>query len=435
MKKLCVFFLAAIIFAAVSSITVAADTHSDMPDLTLANSVYVYNLESGLEVCSKNPEEPTPPAGTAKLMTAIIAYEYYKDDFSRVITVPEEAVKMTVGNSIDLSAGEEVTVDELLTALIAGGANDAANTFAIEIAGDIESFCDMMNQKAVEIGAHNTVYKNACGIDSDAMVTTAKDTSLIVAYAYKLPGFREYASVTRYVMEKTNKSSRRVIHNRNYLLSTHIETKYYDPDAIGMNTGFTQNGGFCTVSVAEKGGLTYIFVVMNAVKDANGDNSSFYIISDLIDWTLKSFGYITVLDPSTIVREVPVSLAKNVDYVIVSPESKVEYFLPLDTDVSSEISYEINLDSKVLTAPIYEGQKVGTIDVVYKGSTIAAVSLVTKNNISASTFLRMLDYCKNLLKSRQVKIALTVFAILFVSYLILSYIQFTRSHKNKNRRK
>ncbi|MBQ7821966.1 MAG: D-alanyl-D-alanine carboxypeptidase [Clostridia bacterium] len=430
MRRFCTFLLAAIIFAAISSITVAA-----VPDLSLADAVYVYNTDSGLEVHSKNADKLTPPASTVKLMTAIIAYEHYRGTFDTVITVPEKAVDMTVGNNIGLVAGEEVTVDELLTALIAGGANDAANTFAIEIAGDLDSFCDMMNAKAAEIGAVNTVYKNASGIDKEGMVTSAKDVALISAYAYKLSGFREYAGITRYVMDATNKSKQRVIHNRNYLLSYHIEPKYYDSDAIGMNSGFTQEGGFCTVTAAESNGLTYIIVIMNAEKDDNGDNSSFYMASKLIDWATSSFGYMTVLDPNTIVREVPVSLAKNVDYVIVSPQDKVEYFLPLSTDVSTEITYKMRLDSDTLTAPIYEGQKVGNVDVEYKGKTIATVALVTKNNVSASTILRLLDYIKNLLKSSQVRIAIGIFVALFVSYLLLSYVQFRRMHKKNNNKR
>lgn len=431
MKKTYIFLLTAILFAVVCSITVIADS-SDIGDLTLAESVYVYNTDSTLGIYSKNAETPVAPASSAKLMSAIIAYEYYSDDFSRTITVSQQAIDETEGNNIGLVPGEEVTVDNLLTALIAGGANDAANTFAIEIAGSIEAFCELMNAKAKEIGAVNTVYKNACGLDEAGMLTTAKDTALITAYAYKLSGFREYAMVTRFVMDKTNKSGTRVIHNRNYLLSTHIERKYYDPDAIGMNSGYTKEGGFCTISAAEKDGLTYIFVIMGAKKDENGDNASFYIASRLIDWATSNFGYINVLDPGLIIHEIPVRLAKNVDYVIASPENKLDYFLPLDTVVSAEITYNINVESKELTAPIYEGQTVGTVDVIYKGETIASVPLITKSSVSSSTFLRALDYCGNLLKSRQVRIALIIFAILFVSYLLLSYAQFRRAYKNKN---
>ncbi len=434
MKKFCICLLTAILLAVISSITVFASA-PDFPELELAGSVYVYNTDSGIGMYEKNAEELIAPASSVKLMTAILAYEYYSDNFETVITVPEEAVDITVGNNIGLKAGEEVSVKELLTALIAGGANDAANTFAIEIAGSLDEFCELMNEKAKETGANNTVYKNADGIDAVGMVTTAKDTALITSYAYKLPGFREYASITRYVMEKTNKSERRVIHNRNYLLSTHIEPKYYDPDAIGMNSGFTQEGGFCTVCAAEEDGLTYIFVIMGAAKDKNGDNSSFYTASKLIDWATSSYGYMNVLDPAAIVQEIPVRLAKNVDYVIASPENKVEYFLPLDIDIENEISYDIRLEAEELTAPIYEGQSVGVIDVIYDSQVISSVDLITRNSVKASTILRLLDYLRNLLKSRQVRIALAVFAILFASYLFLSYIQFKRAYKKRNRRR
>ncbi len=421
MKKISILFLAAIIFAAISSISVTA-----APDLSLSDAVYVINTDSGVAICAKNEEKLTPPTSTVKLMTAIIAYEQYKDKLDTLITVSDEAIDATTGNNIGLVAGEQVSADALLRALIAGGANDAANTLAFEISGSLEAFCELMNSKAAELGAVNTTYKNASGIDADGMLTTAKDVALISAYAYKLAGFREYASVTRYVMDPTNKSRERVIHNRNYLLSYHIEPKYYDPDAIGLNSGFTQAGGFCTVTAAEKNGLTYIIAIMNAKKDENGDNSSFYTASELIDWATSGFGYKVVLDPGTIVHEMPVRLAKNVDYVIASPKEKVEYFLPTDTDIATEISYKMHFEDETLTAPIYEGQTVGTIDVIYKDAIIATVPLITKNNVSASTLLRLLDYINNLLKSNQVRIAIGIFAVLFASYLLLSYMQFRR---------
>lgn len=434
MKRCYIFLITAILLAVISSTTVyAAD--KELPDTTLARAVYVYNTDSGIGLFSKNEKEAVAPASSVKIMTAIIAYEHYQNDFDKIITVPKEAIDITVGNNIGLTPGEEVSVRELLVALIAGGANDAANTFAIDIAGSLDAFCDLMNKKAEEIGALDTVYKNACGIDSEGMVTTAKDTALITAYAYKLSGFREYAMITRYVMDKTNKSAERVIHNRNYLLSTHIERKYYDPDAIGMNSGYTQEGGFCTVCAAEEDGLTYIFVILGAAKDENGNNSSFNMASKLIDWAVDSYGYVNVLDPGEVVYEVPVRLAKNVDYVIVSPQTKLEYFLPLDTVIKNEISYEMHLDEKELTAPLYEGQVIGKIDVIYQSETIASAELITKNSVSASTFLRMLDYLKNLFKSKQVRVALIVFAILFVSYLFLSYVQFRNSYRNRSNRK
>ncbi len=434
MKKILIIFTAAILFAASLLTNTSALDEPDSVNLALTKYVHILSVDSGLTVFEKNADELIPPASAVKIMTAIIAYEHFDGKFDTVLTVSEEAVDATEGNSIGLEAGEEVTVDELLTALIAGGANDAANVFAFEISGSIESFCELMNEKAKEIGAESTVYENTGGIDSDGMHTTARDTSLIAAYAYKLPQFAKYAGVTRYVMPATNMSTQRVVHNRNYLLSTHIERKYYDKNAIGLNSGYTQLGGHCVVTATEKNGLTFIITVMGGGRDDKGDNVAFYVASELIEWANDSFGYITVLNPDSIVREIPVALAKDVDYVIASPENKVDYFLPLDTDVESEISYEMRLDRDTMTAPIYEGQRAGEIDVMYEGEVIATVPLVTKNNVRASSLLRALDYLKNLLKSRQVKITLTVFAVVFTAYLILSYVAFTRRRRRNRRR-
>lgn len=422
---------AAILFAAFSVSTFADAKLPDIDSLSKLKALSVYSVDSMIELYGSNENMTVAPGATVKLMTAILALEHFDGRLDETITVGDAAVKETVGTSLGLIAGETLSVKELLTALIVGGANDAALVFAHEIAGSTDEFCKLMNEKAKAIGADDTVYKNPCGIDADGMKTTASDTAKIAVYAYKLSGFKETASITRFVMSATNKSGKRVVHNRNYLLSTNIELKYYDSCAIGMNTGYTANSGFCTVSAAEKDGLSYIFVVLGGIKDENGDNSSFYAVSELISETLGSFGYVTVLDAGSILRELPVALAKNVDYVTVAPEYKVDYFLPLDIDISTEITYEPHYYNDTLTAPIHEGQQVGSIDIIYKGETISTVPIVTVNNVSASSFLRALDYLKNLIKSRQIRILLIVFAVLFSAYLMLSYIDYRRRRKKR----
>ena len=208
MKKFFVILAAAILFAAVLLTNTSALDMPDSPNLTLTRYAHILNIDSGLTVYEKNADEPIAPASAVKIMTAILAYEHFDGRFDTVLTVSNEAVDATEGNSIGLVAGEEVTVDQLLTALIAGGANDAANVFALEISGSIEAFIELMNKKAAEIGATSTTYENVSGIDSEGMRTTARDTSLIAAYAYKLPEYAKYAGVTRYVMPATNKSGK-----------------------------------------------------------------------------------------------------------------------------------------------------------------------------------------------------------------------------------
>lgn len=421
---------AAILFAALLVPVFATD---DTPDTTLAGSVCVYNTDASLAVFTKNADMQTMPAATAKIMTAILAFEHFADDTQKMITVSEEAVKISKGNKIGFLPGEEVSVQTLLTALISGGANDAANIFALTISGSIDAFCEKMNQKARELGAVNTVYKNPCGLDEEGMTTTAYDVALISEYAYKLPGFVEYSMIDRYFIPETNLSAKRECYNRNHLVSIWIQNKYYNKNAIGLNAGSTELGGACTVSAVEKEGLTYIIVVMNAKEDENGDNSSYYIASDLINWAPDNFGYKTVLDPSNLLIEIPVNLGRKADYVIASPKTKAEYFLSNSVDIKNDISYKTSVTEKTLTAPVYEGQTVGYVDVIYENKTIATVDLVAKNNVNASTWLKLLDYIKNLLKSRQVKIAIVVFVLLFISYLLLSYMHFVRTHKNKRK--
>ncbi len=427
--KLC-FLAAAILFAALS-ITISAENDLGV-DLSLAKSVCVLNTDSGLVILSKAADSPTQPVGSAKIMTAILAFEHYKGNFDEVITIPEEATEISAGYMLGLVPGEELSVDVLLRALVAGGANDAANVLALEIAGSIDAFCEMMNKKAAELGAVNTVFKNANGLDAEGATTTAKDVALIAEYAYRIPEFTEYSMIYRYDAPDYPNGDARSISNRNFLLHTRVAQQYYNPKAIGLNHGSTDLGGYCTITCTENDGLTYIIVVMNATEDENGDYASFHIASDLINKVPSRFGYKTVLDANSLLIEVPVKLGKNADYVIASPKTKAEYFLENSVDVQSEISYKTTLTKEILTAPVHEGETVGSVDVIYRNETIATVDLVAKSTVSASTTLRFFDYAKKLLKTKQAKIAIAVFAVLFISYLILSYMNFVRTHKNKH---
>ena len=120
------------------------------PPVILAETAVVIDAKTGQVLYDKNMNEQRYPASTTKLITALLALENL--DLSQTVTIDAET-PFTEGSRIYLLEGEQVTVEQLLYALLLESANDAAVALGKEIAGSIPAFAEMMNKKAVELGA------------------------------------------------------------------------------------------------------------------------------------------------------------------------------------------------------------------------------------------------------------------------------------------
>ena len=129
-----------------------------------AKSAIGIETSSGEIFYSKNIDKTLPMASTTKIMTAIIALERGK--LTDTVKVNRGAVGIE-GSSIYLFEGETLTLENLIYALMLESANDAAAAIAIHIGGSIESFVDMMNDKAKKLGLLNTHFDNPHGLDSE----------------------------------------------------------------------------------------------------------------------------------------------------------------------------------------------------------------------------------------------------------------------------
>ena len=205
----------------------------------------------------KEADFPVPMASTTKIATAIAVLEALP--LERVITVPEEAVG-TEGTSAYLKAGEQLTVRDLLHALLLASANDAAVTLAVACDGSVEAFADRMNALARELSLKSTHFENPHGLPAEGHYTTARELALLSAYAMHNPHFREIVSKKSYVCKTSEQT--RAFRNHNKLLS-------FSKDALGIKTGFTKTSGRCLVGAAERDGVLLISVTLSAPNDWN----------------------------------------------------------------------------------------------------------------------------------------------------------------------
>ncbi len=389
---------------------------SEPPEAEKAIGAYLYNFENDTTLYSLREDARLYPASTVKIMTGILAIEALGDTPEATITVTKDMLYKVVGNNIGLEEGEIVTVDDMLHALLVNGANDAAQVLAIHIAGSVDAFVTMMNDKAQRLGAYNTYYTNPTGMHNDAMITSVSDTADIAKYAYSLPRFVEITSVPKYVMDATNKNDYRNLFNRNSQLSKYYDTRYYYPDSLGMNAGYTVQGGYNIVSVARKENLTYLAIVMNAEGTEEGVYS-YMGANALLSWAFEAYGYREVLSASERICEMDVELSSTVDYVTLVPAASIVKYLPTDVDPSS-IAVSYNTFDEKLTAPVEAGQVCGIVTVTAGGEILGSADLIATTSVTRSEFLFFLQRTKAFTDSRFFK-ATVVFMILFSTAYIL----------------
>lgn len=220
-----------------------------------AESAIVIEASGGNVIFEKDADTRRPMASTTKIMTALVALE--AGDTSREVTVPSGAVGIE-GSSVYLETGDKLSLDDLVWALMLESANDAAAAIAINVAGSVDAFAELMNAKAKEIGLENTHFTNPHGLDNEEHYTTARDLAKLAVHALSNQKFREIVSTYRHNITVGDETR--------YLLNHNKMLRLYD-GAIGVKTGYTKRSGRCLVSAAERNGVTLVAVTLNAPDD------------------------------------------------------------------------------------------------------------------------------------------------------------------------
>ena len=231
-----------------------------MPD-TVGEAWIMMDASTGQILYEKNAYRKMYPASITKIMTALLAVEY--GDFNDTIIMSEEAVLgIEPGSSnIALDVGEEITFEDAMYAVLLVSANEAAWAVAEDIAGSLDNFATMMNEKAEELGCVNTHFVNSHGLHDEDHYTCPYDMALITQEALKYDKFREITATTHYVIPPTNlQEEERNLWQNNKLI---MEDSYqYYEYCEGGKTGFTDEARGTFVAWAKKGDVELIFVTM-----------------------------------------------------------------------------------------------------------------------------------------------------------------------------
>ena len=231
------------------------------PEVSAAAAVLV-DLRSGQTLFALAPAERRPVASLTKIMTAYLVLS--ETSPSEVVTVSDRAANVTaVGVAgLGLVAGEQVTIRDLLYALLLQSANDAAVALAEHVAGTVESFVVLMNETAARLGLTRTRFASPSGLDN-AGYSTAREMARLTRAAFAREGFADIVATSTYSIPAPGGEDR-VIQNRNALLWLYA-------GATGVKTGFTTPAGFCIVGTAERDDRRLLVVVLGEPREAFSD--------------------------------------------------------------------------------------------------------------------------------------------------------------------
>ena len=304
-----------------------------------AQSAVLIEAESGDVILNQSAHLPLPMASTTKIMTALVALELASPETK--ITVDASAVGVE-GSSIYLIENEQLTLEQLLYALLLESANDAAVAIAIGLCGSVESFADEMNRKATELGLKQTHFTNPHGLDHEEHFTTAYELAMITRAALQNQLFEQIVSTRKTTIPHAGIAGNRLLVNHNKLL------RMYD-GCIGVKTGFTKRSGRCLVSAAERDGVTLIAVTLNAPDDWN-DHSS------LFDYGFTRYESVVLCEQEEFLF--PLSLVSGTDqYVMLCNDTALRVTLPAD---HGKIFKTVEL-ARFEYAPIAKGEVLGCV--------------------------------------------------------------------------
>ncbi len=371
------------------------------------------------------------PASTTKIMTAALALE--KGDLNAMMTASQEAIYDIGkdGSNIGIMAGEQMSLENLLKAMLISSANETANIVAENLCATRQEFVDLMNQKAKELGAADTNFVNPCGAHDDNHYTTAADLAKIARYAMTFPKFREIVRMPSYKLPPTNK------HDEWPVLATTNKLMQYDKSEnysiTGIKTGYTGPAGHNLVSAAiNTDGMELIAVVMNIKNPGSQTNVRDYS-KELLDYGFDNFSFATLKADSEVFRSVSVQDALDETPLDLLTKGEIKYVMPND-----KMQWNIKENAVIkdpIVAPVNEGDLLGYVEILNNGVTLGKVDLVAARNVELKPQAEIMNRFEQFMASKALQTIFLTLVIVIISFLILRLVLRTISRRVNAKRR
>jgi len=318
-----------------------------------AHSFVLMDAGSGTVLAEQNADVQMLIASTTKIMTAALVLEHA--DMDEEVKIKPEHTGIE-GSSMYLRAGETMTVGDLLHGLMLASGNDAAVALAYHVAGGIEEFAVLMNQKAEALGMENSSFQNPHGLDADAHYSTARDMALLASWAMESEAFAEVVGT------RSTQAAGRSLVNHNKLLWRY-------QGAEGVKTGYTRAAGRSLVSTAQRDGTRLICVTISAPDDWD-DHAA------LLDWGFENYRYHGIIDQGAVFAEIPVISGMESHVELIAEERLSQLLHPSD---------EVTITARVprfVYAGVTKGQTGGMLSVEVNGEKVLETQLLFRESVA-----------------------------------------------------
>ena len=366
MKKILLFLLIMLTVFKVSALEVTPN----------ATKAILIDPDSKKILYEKNIHEEASIASLTKMMGLILIFEEIdsgKIKYTDKVIASSNAANMG-GSQIWLSAGEELTVDELLKGIIMASANDGIVAMAEYIGGSEENFVKMMNDKARELNLMHTNFVNPTGLDEEGHYSSAYDLAIIATELMKHKDVFKYTTLYEdYLRKNTN--------NKFWLVNTNKLLKSYK-GVDGLKTGMTDKAGYCMAVTAKRGNMRILAIVLGE-KEGKVRNKE---TSDLLDYGFNNYEVITLkkkndkvgsitLDKS-IPKEIDITLEEDITIMVRKGENKKDY------------KSIVKLNN--LKLPINKGEVIGKLLIKDNNSILKEIVLKSNEDMKKQGFFNLL---------------------------------------------
>ncbi len=387
--------LAALILLVAGPERVLAQADDAEPPQLSAAAAYAVEASTGELVAAQDEDERRSIASTTKLMTALVVREQASLDDTFTAADYQAA---PVESQIGLQPGEEMTVRDLLRALMLESANDAAVTLAEGVAGSQDVFVERMNARASELGMEDTTFANAVGLDDPENLSTARDL-VTLALAVREDAFlRETAGMEQATLESGERT--RVVTNRNELVR---ETELVG----GLKTGRTQAAGYVLVASGTRDGVTVVSAVLGAPSEAARQEDTLA----LLRYGLGLFERVTAVREADVVARVALAYREGMTVPLAADDTARH-----TVREGEELRSEVTGVPEEVDGPLERGAQLGTLVVRRGDDVVSRVPLVTTRAVEeAGVALRVGE----LLSRPMTILLLAALAVCSVSLVVL----------------
>ena len=439
----------------------------DKGSLSSASAI-VMELSTGTVLYSKNIHKKHYPASITKIMTSLLTLE--NSSPSDVVTFTEaEAHGIETGSSsMYCVPGEKFTIEQVLYGIMLQSANEMCLVAADHVAGSVDKFVEMMNQRVAQLGLKDTHFMNPNGLHNDDHYTSAYDMACIAREAWKNPSFQKICGTRTYQVKSTNKRKASEILggqllNHHQMINGYETSSRYEKDyVIGGKTGYTSMAHSTLVTFAEKDGMQLVSVIMKGNSPKQGEPNEYTDTTRILDYAFEKFSKHAVNGENSDVNE---NLFNTFDSYFNADQSPLRLsaesavILPKGVALrkaKQQIQYDNSVklqDGENVIGTVkytYDGRMVGSTDIIYDSTKSAShldeasrrivdseIRQIKTNNKKHAVILQKLSGIKysfyNMVSFFQDRVILVIVAALVILLTVLLVLNYRMNSRRKRR--